>query len=58
MVDFRAKASLFRENAEEIRTRIEELRHEESKTVFLRLADDYERLASTYDEMEKLRNSN
>jgi hypothetical protein len=58
MVDFRGKAALFRQNAEEIRTRISELIHDETKIVFQRLADDYDRLATTYEEMEKLSNSN
>ena len=53
MVNFRAKASLFRENAEKIRIRIDGLMHEESRIVFRRLADDYDRLANTYDEMER-----
>ncbi len=57
MANFRLKASLYRENAEEIRLRVEDLKHEDSKAVFLQLADDYDRMANDYDEMERLRNS-
>ncbi len=52
-MDYRAQAELFRENAEEIRVRIENLAHEEAKAVFLRLAEDYENLAESYEILAK-----
>ncbi len=49
MVDYGAKASGYRVNAEEVRARAEAMSDEGSKGIMLRLASYLERLATDYD---------
>ena len=56
VMDYRAKAARFRENAEEIRSRTEHLERE-AKAVFFRLAEDYECMADIYETLAGMKDS-
>ena len=49
MEEHRVKAELFRENAEEIRTRAESISNQTTRDLMLRLAGEYDELAVIYD---------
>ena len=51
MEEHRVKAELFRENAEEIRTRAESIPNQTTRDLLLRLAGEYDELAAVYDRL-------
>ena len=55
MDDHRARAAHCRATAEEIRLRSETLKNNTAREVLLRLAEDYERMADTYEELHTIK---
>jgi hypothetical protein len=54
MVDHAARASEFRQRAEELRIIGPSMRDETARKIFLRLADDYDHLADVHDKLATL----
>jgi len=54
-MDYHAKAARFRENAKEIRTSTATITGEGTRKELMRLVDYYEQMATTYEDLAKVK---